>query len=69
MTDKVVGLTDAGKEDLALAIILLKDFKGQGKFDPKVTLDAIKMAQYLGVGAEYEKLLSRIPPMKIEPRY
>lgn len=68
MAKKVVGLTKAGKEDLALALILLKDFKSEGKFDPKLSMDAWRMADYLGVSAQYDSLLAKIPPMRIEPR-
>jgi hypothetical protein len=66
--EKIVGLTESGKEDLALAILLWKDFKADGRFDLDITLQAMKMADYLGVRDQYDSLLSKIPPMKIEPR-
>ena len=68
MSDKVVGLTENAKKELALALILWKDFKTEGKFDPELSLQAMKMADYLDVRAQYDSLLSQIPPMRIEPR-
>ena len=61
-------MTIAAKEELALALLLWKDFKSQGRFDVKITLDAIKFAEVLGVKDEFDKLLSKLPPMKIVPR-
>lgn len=61
-------LSEAGKEELALALLLLKDFKSQGRFDAEVTLSVLKLAQHLDVLSQYEKLLSQLPPMRIEPR-
>lgn len=62
-------LTTEGRQDLALALIFLKDFKSAGLFDIQVTEQMIKMAELLGVRAEFEDLLSKIPPMRIEPRH
>lgn len=64
-----VVLTQEGREELALALIFLKDFKSQGLFDLQVTEQMLKMADLLGVRAEFERLLTKIPPMKIEPRH
>lgn len=61
-------ITQAGKEELALALILWKDFKSQGKFDPGITLTAIELADCIGVKPEFEKLLSIVPVMKIVER-
>ena len=61
-------LSDAGKEELALALILWKDFKSNGRFDLDITKIVFELAENLGVKAEFEKLLSKIPPMRIEPR-
>jgi hypothetical protein len=61
-------LTDAGKEDLALALILLKDFRTDGKFDSDYTIKMIEFAKHLGILDEYNRMLSRVPPMKIVPR-
>jgi hypothetical protein len=60
-------LTPEGREDLAFALLLLKDFKSKGRFDPDITIQ-IGLAKALGVSAEYDKLLTVIPPMRIEPR-
>jgi hypothetical protein len=62
-------LSEAGREEVALALLLLKDFKCEGRFDPDITMRIFTLAKYLGVYAELERLLSKIPPMRIEPRY
>lgn len=61
-------LTDEGKLDLALALILLKDYKSQGKWDSDVSLTIIKFATSLGVRKEFTELLSKVPPMLIKPK-
>jgi hypothetical protein len=61
-------LSEAGKEEVALALILLKDFKAQGRFEPAVLIPIIDLAKYLDVYPQFERLLSHVPPMRIEPR-
>ncbi len=61
-------LSQSGKEELALALLLLKDFKCDGKFDVDVALTVLKLAQYLDVLPQYEELMSELPPMKVVPR-
>ena len=61
-------LSEIGKEQVALALLLLKDFKCEGRFDLEITRMIIDLAAALGVSAQYDKLLSKIPPMKITPR-
>lgn len=68
MTFDSTKLTEAGREELALALLLLKDFKCQGRMDFDVTLQILKLSVALGVDVEYNKLMSKIPPMRIEPR-
>jgi len=53
---------------MALAILLWKDFKCNGKFDTDLTLQALALAKDLGVAKELEVLFSQLPPMRIEPR-
>ena len=62
-------LSKDAKEQVALALILLKDFKCQGKFDIEIAKTIIELAQHLEVYEEYNDLLSKVPPMKIGPRY
>lgn len=62
-------LTDAGREELALALILLKDFKTDGRFDPAVVIQITRLAEHIGVLTEFNRLLSQVPPMKVIPRY
>lgn len=61
-------LSKAGKEEFALAILLWKDFKCAGRFEPDITMQALMMAKHLGVMAEFNSLMTQLPPMKIEPR-
>jgi len=69
MNQSIPNLTKEGRGEVALAIILWKDFKSQGKFDIQITGQAIKLTQILGVNNEFNDLLSKVPPMQIEPRY
>lgn len=62
-------LSKAGKEELALALILWKDFKDQGKMDLEIMKQVISFADYLGVRKEFDELLGKLPPLKIEERY
>jgi hypothetical protein len=62
-------LNESGKEQVALALILLKDYKTEGKMDLEITKMVIELAQHLEVLDQYNKLLPIIPPMNIKPRY
>ncbi len=62
-------LTEDGKQEIALAIILWKDFKSDGRVDIEISKQAFSMAKYLGVLDQFNSLLSKVPPMKIVPRY
>jgi hypothetical protein len=62
-------ISQAGKEEPALALLLWKDFKCQGKLDIQVTKQALELAKELGVEEEFDKISSMLPPMRIEPRY
>ena len=61
-------LTEAGKEELALALLLWKDFKCDGKFDLDVTRQVLEFAEMLGVKSQFEALMPKLPPMKVVPR-
>ena len=61
-------LSSAGKEELALALVLWKDFKTQGKWDVQITRQALEFADRLNVRKEYDALLIKLPPMRILPR-
>jgi len=60
--------TQAWREEVALALILWRDFKSPGKCDPLVVSTMFRLADDLGVRAELEDMQSKVPPMKIEPR-
>lgn len=62
-------LTKAEKDDLAVALILLKDFKCGPILNYDVTMQIIELATELGIEEEFNKMLSKLPPMKIEERY
>lgn len=61
-------LTVAAKQELALAILLWKDFKSDGEFDVEITFTALKFCKMLGIQDEFEELLVQLPPMEIKPR-
>jgi hypothetical protein len=61
-------LSEAGKEELALALLLLRDFKSDGKMDIGVTKMVLELCEHCGVTKQYEKLMPLVPPMKITPR-
>jgi hypothetical protein len=61
-------LSDAGREELALALLLWKDFKSQGGMDVDIVRTALGLADHVGVKDEFEKMMSKLPPMKITPR-
>ena len=61
-------LSQDAKQDLAFALLLLKDFKTQGRFDPDVITYILKLVDLLGVKKEFDYLLPRISPMLIRPR-
>jgi len=60
-------LSNDAKEDLALALILLRDFKGGG-MDIKTVQYILGLAEAINVKEEYDKLMPKIPPMIIKPR-
>lgn len=62
-------LNDAGKEQVAMALILLKDWKTGGRWDAGMVGVVIELAETLGVRPQFEKLLSTVPVMRVEPRY
>jgi hypothetical protein len=62
-------LTKEGREELALAIHLWKDFKNQGKMDIEIMKQALYFVKMLGVEKEFDDLHGKLPPLKIEPRY
>ena len=61
-------LSQAGKEDLAFALILLKDFKSQGRLDLELSKVITELALELGVLEEFQVLLAKVPRMLIKPR-
>lgn len=62
-------LSQAGKEELALALVLWKDFKADGKMDIDVMKQVVKFSQFLGIEKEFNEMLSKVPPLKFEVRY
>jgi hypothetical protein len=64
-----LGLSQDGKEELALALLLWKDFKTQGKPDMDIALQMFKLADTLGVKKELEDLIPKVPPLKWTQKY
>lgn len=65
-------LSDGAKQDLAFALVLLKDFKSQGAddvFDVDLFRYIRGLADFLEVTLEFDMMLTKVPPMKIEEKY
>lgn len=62
-------LSDDGKQQLAMALLLLKDFKADGKFDVETVLMILELADMLGVRKQYDDLVAQVPPLRITQRY
>jgi len=59
-------LSQDGKEELALALLLWKDFKCQGKFSIDFNIQMLKLADGLGVRKGLDELLHKVVfPFKI----
>lgn len=58
--------------EIAIALVLWRDFKKGAvgsKSSIEVTNTMFEFAQQLGVLEEVIEMLSKLPPMKIEPKY
>ena len=53
-------LSQGGKEELALALLLWKDFKCQGKMDVGIYKQMLQLADHLGVSQELEALIKKV---------
>ena len=49
-------LSESGKRELALALMLWKSFKSDGHLDIDIFKQTIELADYIGVRKEYEQL-------------
>ena len=58
-------LTQEGREELALALLLWKDFKCQGCMDLEISIQMFRLSDMLGVRKELESLIPRLPPFRI----
>lgn len=56
-------------ESMAVALLLLKDFISDGKFDPDIIQYILLYADRLGCRKEFDKAVSTFPPMIIKERY
>ncbi len=57
--------TEAWKDEVALALLLWKDFKCNGTFDVEITRTVLLLADDLEVRKEFENLTRTCPPFKI----
>jgi hypothetical protein len=62
-------LSEAGKQELAMALLLLKDFKSDGCFDLEITTMILQLVDWCDVRSQFEQLMPKVPPMKVMPRY
>ncbi len=53
-------LSKEGKEELALALLLWKDFKCQGKVDIDFYKQMLALADYIGVREELDELIKKV---------
>ncbi|GAH46394.1 unnamed protein product [marine sediment metagenome] len=53
-------LSKDGKEELALALLLWKDFKCQGKVDIDFYKQMLALADYIGVREELDELIKKV---------
>ena len=67
---KLSNLSDEGKQELALALLLWRDFKKPDDGDwARTVMQMFEMAEMLDVRKELEYLIPRLPPFKITPLY
>ena len=53
-------LSKEGKEELALALLLWKDFKCQGKVDLDLYKQMLALSDYVGVREELDELIKKV---------
>ena len=61
-------LSKEGKSELALAILLWRDFKSDGKLSIEITRQTMEFVKMLDVESEYDRIHSILPLMKIGSR-
>ncbi len=67
--ERAVRLTEEAKEELALALVLWKDFKCGGRFDTGIAIQMLKLADHLGVRKQTEAMLHKLPPVRFTSRF
>lgn len=68
---KLTDLSEAGREELALALILWRDFKTTGRpgrMDVEVIKQMCEFAEMLGVTDDLHRMMPKVSPMKITAR-
>ena len=64
-------LSESGREQVALALILLKDFVAPS-YAAADYIETVKkvfeLADFLEVRPEFDRLMSKVLPMRIEPK-
>ncbi len=58
-------LSDAGKQEPALALLLWRDFKSQGRFDVEVITQMFSLADHLGIKDQLSDMMTKLPPTRI----
>jgi hypothetical protein len=65
-----IQLSEAGKEQLAIALLLLRDFRVQiadaDRFES--FLEVRKLAEFLGIAEVFDNTICKIPPLTITER-
>ncbi len=65
---KQMTLTKEDKEELAVALLLWRDWKSQGRFDQEIVIQMCILAKRIEIYPELETMMSKLPPMQILPR-
>ena len=61
-------LSEIDREEIAVMIMLWKDFKSHGTVNAGIYTQALKFSDIFGVREEFDKLLSKMPIMEIKPK-
>jgi hypothetical protein len=60
-----IAINKAEKQDLAVALLLLRDFKREGDSEGKAFAQSLYLARKLGLEDDFNEMISKVPPMKI----
>lgn len=59
-------LSEAGKHELALGLILWNDYQSKGQFKMDVSIRMFELARHVDITDHVQRLLGKVPRMNIE---